>query len=126
MYPLMGAIPNDLSIKINDGIGNQIAWHLDGSGQIAALNEGGLKCNRDHLPNLISKEFAGLLFNCLKSAVQYHDFYGDRFAFSFNVASKPILIVHERSLELIETSGMSLFDQWAFNHLEEMWKGRKL
>lgn len=93
-------------------------------GMLARVQDGGLVCNEFHANKITSKELASLLLESLLEFIGNHDFKSG--SIKVMVLGKPILIISEKTLELTSTSQMSLYDEWVFMHLQNLWKERKI
>jgi hypothetical protein len=95
-------------------------------GKIAVVTEDGLRCDQDLFPSKTSKEFAQMLFESLTSVVRTAHFERGKSPVKWMISGKPVFEIGEATLELHSTSGMSHFDKWVFEHLEKLWKERKV
>lgn len=93
-------------------------------GKIASVTPHGLICERTSLIDKTTKEFAEIMLEFLISFTRNHDFKAG--TLSVMAESKPILVIQERDIDLNAVDGMSLFDQWVFMRVQQLWKHRKV
>lgn len=111
-------------LKINTWINppKTVEFSYGSDGTFATLKSTGLICLQDKLPKKTSMDFAKMLFDCISNIVGSHDFKkGD---FRVMIDGEPIFIIEQKSMTISCMEDMSMFDQWAFSHLEKMWKER--
>lgn len=112
-------------LKINTWMNppQTVEFSYGSEGTVATLKVTGLICNQDKLPNKTSMDFAKMLFNCISNITGSHNFSEGR-DFRVMIAGEPVFIIGQKDLALTCTDDMGMFDQWAFSHLEKMWKDR--